>query len=171
MINRMYLNSIDMFVKDTAELMQATGFNKSNVMGISLGGRIALELTLQHPDMVNKLMLVSTGARVHHNWLRRLLTTPPPKIFYRGDYPQPRYAFMRQREASGDYDATERLKLIKAPTIIMHGKSDKVMPLSMAEEMHRDIKDSELRTFKGGHLFFLIRERQRFLDKAERFLS
>jgi pimeloyl-ACP methyl ester carboxylesterase len=163
--------TIDMFAKDTAGLMHATGFSKSNIMGISLGGRIALELTLQHPEMVNKLVLVSTSARIQSNWARRLLTSPPPKFFYWGKYPQPRYAFMRQREASGSYNATDRLSKIKAPTLILHGRSDKVVPLALAEELNQGINGSQLMAFKGGHMFFMLRSRQKFISASTDWLS
>lgn len=163
--------TIEMLAQDTAQLMQAAGFSKSNVMGISLGGRIALELTLQHPEMVNKLVLVSTSAKVQSTWVRRLLTSPPPKFLYRGKYPQPRYAFIRQREASRNYNAVDRLNKIKTPTLIMHGKKDKVVPLAMAENLHQGIKGSDLQTFKGGHLFFLFRKRQQFTNVVLNFLG
>jgi pimeloyl-ACP methyl ester carboxylesterase len=53
----------------------------------------------------------------------------------------------------------------------MHGKKDKSVPYSLAEEMHKGIKDSKMLTFKGGHLFFLMKERQQFLDAVAEFLK
>jgi hypothetical protein len=41
----------------------------------------------------------------------------------------------------------------------------------MAEELHRGIPGSRLLTFKGGHLFFLIRERQRFVHAVADFVG
>jgi 3-oxoadipate enol-lactonase len=163
--------SIPMMAQDSAEVMQAAGFNNASVVGISLGGRIALELALQHPEMVNKLVLVSTGARIQHSWARSLLTHTPLQFIYRGKYPQPRYAFIRQREASANYDATARLSEIKNPTLIMHGRRDKVAPLAVAEELHNEIRGSKLLLFKGGHLFFLLREPQRFISSLSDFLN
>lgn len=163
--------SIEMLASDTAELMRAAGFVKASVLGISLGGRIALELALKRPDLVKKLVLVSTGARVQNRWVRAVLTRPPPRVLSRGKYPQPRYAFLRQREASTNYDASERLGDIKGPTLILHGEHDRVAPLAIAEELHRGIAGSELITFKGGHIFFLLRERQRFSKTVQDFVS
>jgi len=51
------------------------------------------------------------------------------------------------------FDSTAWLSEIKAPTLIVVGKDDKVCPLSVAEEMHRLIPDSRLVILdKCGHI-------------------
>jgi pimeloyl-ACP methyl ester carboxylesterase len=55
--------SIEQMAADTAGLMQALGMKQAHVLGISMGGRIALALTLWHPGLVNRLVLVSTSAQ------------------------------------------------------------------------------------------------------------
>jgi pimeloyl-ACP methyl ester carboxylesterase len=74
-------------------------------------------------------------------------------------------------EASAGYDAGPRLHELTMPTVVLHGRSDRAAPLAMAEELHRGIPGSRLLTFKGGHLFFLIRERQRFVDTVADFVG
>lgn len=56
--------SVELMAEDTAGLLQALGIERAHILGVSLGGRIALALTLWHPERVNKLILVSTSARV-----------------------------------------------------------------------------------------------------------
>jgi pimeloyl-ACP methyl ester carboxylesterase len=90
---------------------------------------------------------------------------------FRSKHPQPRYAFVRQLQASDGYDAGPRLHQLAIPTVVLHGRRDRAAPLAMAEEMHREIPGSELVTFRGGHLFFLIRERQRFVDTVAEFVG
>jgi pimeloyl-ACP methyl ester carboxylesterase len=41
----------------------ALGLNKFSVIGFSLGGMIAQQLALDHPDRVNRIMLLGTGPR------------------------------------------------------------------------------------------------------------
>jgi len=53
----------------------------------------------------------------------------------------------------------------------MHGKRDRSAPLALAEEMHAAIPGSTLRVFRGGHLFFLLRDRRRFLEAVAEFVG
>jgi pimeloyl-ACP methyl ester carboxylesterase len=164
--------SIELMAADALGVMDALGVSRADVLGISLGGRIALELALGHPERVERLILVSTSARVVPSWRRRrlypILSGMP---LFRSRYPQPRYAFVRQMEASTGYDAGARLRQLGMPTVVLHGRSDRAAPLAMAEELHRGIPGSQLQTFKGGHLFFLIRERQGFVDAVANFVG
>ena len=52
--------SIPMFAADTVGLMQALGIERAHVVGASLGGLVAQELVLTHPEMVDRLVLVCT---------------------------------------------------------------------------------------------------------------
>ncbi len=47
---------------DAAAVLTALGISRAAVVGISMGGFIGLELTLRHPEMVEKLVLTSTSA-------------------------------------------------------------------------------------------------------------
>jgi pimeloyl-ACP methyl ester carboxylesterase len=58
----------------------------------------------------------------------------------------------------------DRLGEIHVPTTILHGRRDRVVPLREAEAMHRGIAGSKMVTFNGGHIFFVMRERPRFLE-------
>ena len=52
--------SIKLFADDAAGLMEALGIKRAHVLGISMGGMIAQELALNHPEKVEKLVLAST---------------------------------------------------------------------------------------------------------------
>src|SRR5258707_13324017 len=43
--------------------IKALGLSKVDVLGFSIGGMVAQEITLQAPDLVRKLILVGTGPR------------------------------------------------------------------------------------------------------------
>lgn len=85
-------------------------------------------------------------------------------------YPQPDYAFSRQRYASRNYDATDRLHEIHVPTLILHGKKDTLAPYRLAEEMHKGIAGSKIMLFNSGHLFLFFQLKQ-FLDAVFDFLG
>ena len=52
--------TITLFADDVAGLMDALQIPKAHVLGISMGGMIAQELVLYHPEKVDKLILCST---------------------------------------------------------------------------------------------------------------
>ncbi|WP_088225240.1 alpha/beta hydrolase [Desulfosporosinus sp. FKB] len=163
---------IEIMADDTAELMNGVGINKAHIFGISMGGRIAMALALQHLDKVNSLILASTSATVkigsslRPGWLK--LASRFGSIIKKN--PQPKYAFERQLEASRGYDCSDQLNQIKVPTLILHGEKDKIAPFALAEEMHSEIKGSKITKFKGGHYFFML-ENKKFTDSVIEFLD
>jgi pimeloyl-ACP methyl ester carboxylesterase len=167
--------SIEMMAKDTAELMKALAIERASLLGISMGGKIALDLALRYPGRVEKLILVSTSARVMNTkkrlWRLRFLGLVSSLPLFQSKHPQPRYAFLRQLQASSSYNCIARLHELHFPTIILHGKGDRTAPYALAEEMHAGIQGSRLLPFQGGHIFFLFGERQQFLDATAEFME
>lgn len=54
---------IEHMADDAAAVIRALGLSKVDVLGFSLGGFQAQDLTRRHPDLVRKLMLLGTGPR------------------------------------------------------------------------------------------------------------
>jgi pimeloyl-ACP methyl ester carboxylesterase len=56
-------NRIELMADDAAAVIRALGLSTVDVLGFSLGGFIAQDLTRRHSDLVRKLMLLGTGPR------------------------------------------------------------------------------------------------------------
>ena len=84
--------TIPMMANDTDGLMDAVGMNRATVVGISMGGKIALDLALEHPDRVARLVLVSAraSARLDGSMSRAEMLGMLSSLVFRGKYPQPR---------------------------------------------------------------------------------
>ena len=52
--------SIEMLADDTAHLLRALGIARAHILGMSMGGAIAQQFALRHPEMVDRLVLSCT---------------------------------------------------------------------------------------------------------------
>lgn len=53
--------TIDEMARDTIALIRALGFEKVDLLGFSLGGFVAQDVTLKAPELIRKLILTGTG--------------------------------------------------------------------------------------------------------------
>ena len=59
-----FLYTMEMFVDDIKGLLDYLKINKAHLIGLSLGGMIALTFVLKYPERVEKLILINTLARL-----------------------------------------------------------------------------------------------------------
>ncbi|MDA0365579.1 MAG: alpha/beta fold hydrolase, partial [Chloroflexi bacterium] len=50
------------YADDTAALLDAVGWERCHVLGISFGGMVAQELAIRHPDRIDRLVLACSSA-------------------------------------------------------------------------------------------------------------
>ncbi len=60
--------TMEMFVDDIMGLLDYLKINKAHLIGLSLGGMIALTFVLKYPERVDKLILINTLARFPSNF-------------------------------------------------------------------------------------------------------
>lgn len=56
-------STVPAMATDAIAFIMALGISKADILGYSLGGKVAQEITVQAPDLVRKLILVGTGPR------------------------------------------------------------------------------------------------------------
>jgi pimeloyl-ACP methyl ester carboxylesterase len=68
--------------------------------------------------------------------------------------PTPIETAMRQMAAVQAFDSFDRLPQLKAPTLVLHGDRDVLVPIANAHVLKKRIPGAELRIVGGaGHLF------------------
>lgn len=178
--------SIAGYTKNIVAFMDAIGISKAVVVGHSMGGAIALDLTLNHPERVMGLGLVGSGARLRvapaflenagnastipqvAEALKEFAYSPhtDPKL---KDQASKRLIETRPAVLHGDFlacdvfDVRERLSEIRVPTLILVGSDDQMTPVSFSQYMADRIPDSQLQVIDAaGHMVMLERPRQVF---------
>ena len=167
-----------------AGLLDELGHRRADVLGLSWGGGIAQQFALQHPDRVGRLALVSTGtgammvpARL--GVLAKMLT---PRRYndraYRREAGAEIYAGESQREVDAvfararpvaargylyqlmalmSWSSLPVLPFIAAPTLVLAGRRDPVIPVVNAHIMGTLLPRATVHLHTGGHLGLLTR--------------
>lgn len=68
-------------------------------------------------------------------------------------------------------DLREKLDHIRAPTLILHGRKDRVIPPSAAEDMRRRLPDAEVVYFEESGHFPMLEEPRKFASVLSEFLG
>lgn len=170
--------SIDSSTKDMArdqvDAMKVLGISKASIIGISLGGMIAQYIAIDYPDLLNKLILVTTLSR--QNDIVNNTVTSWIEMAYAGNYeniiidtlnksytksfikkrllmyhllvrlgrPKDFTRFIIQANSCLTHDAFNELKKIKCPTLIFAGGLDKVVGFDSSLELEKKINNCEL---------------------------
>ncbi|RMF66443.1 MAG: alpha/beta fold hydrolase [Calditrichaeota bacterium] len=92
------------------------------------------------------------------NFTRRFILEHPEELEqitdWRIKYPQPEYAYYRQLLAGNAFDGRDLAGRISAPTLVLAGEEDLVVPAEDIIALKDRIPGAQLLTLKGKHLFF-----------------
>jgi pimeloyl-ACP methyl ester carboxylesterase len=160
------------------EFMVTQKIAKASLVGNSLGGWIAAQFALDHPEMADKIVLVD-AAGVRHDFtgipdlnpssLAAMRKAFEP-LFYNQqmitddlvrqaftDHVRNNDGYTIQRTLAGilgqDQSLDSRLGTIHAPTLVLWGRQDALTPLSMGEQFQKLIPGAKLSVIEQcGHL-------------------
>lgn len=160
--------TIDTMAEDVFNLLERLGVERCHILGFSMGGMIAQAIALRYPEKVRSLILCATASRgpkglsVLKMWnglvesITRLANNPLIEHLAKYFYIQLPKEIFRQCEAVEKFDVTERLKEIRAPTLVLAGDRDNVITLWSAWDMASRIPNVEFKILWGcGHAIFL----------------
>ena len=182
-----------------ANLLDATGYQQVDVLGISWGGGLAQQFAHQYPSRCRRLVLVATSTGAisvpgNPGVLARLLS--PRRYFqpsylariapilYGGVFRQRpdlarEYAhtlraphglgYYRQLLAGMGWTSLHWLHRLHQPTLILAGDDDPIVPSINARIMARLIPHARLHIVNGGHLL-LLTEREQVASLIYQFL-
>lgn len=154
--------SIEAMAEDTIALLDKLKINSANILGISMGSRIAIDLAAKYPERVKKLILNVAAARsplktdknTKKAYERLKVAANNPEILKSmGKYPPTSQSFLRLFDALTNYNGKKMLKQIKAHTMIVNGKQDSSTPIECAQELNAGIINSKLILVDEDHLF------------------
>jgi pimeloyl-ACP methyl ester carboxylesterase len=143
--------------------MDAVGIKQAHFIGHSMGGYICIKIAAQHPKAVRRLVLVApAGVPYLHtigDYFLPILgtfryTTPSflPTLFYDGMRAGPR-TLLRAAQQLLAADVQADLQAIRAPTLLIWGENDTLVPPAMGEILRAEIANARLlRLSKAGHI-------------------
>ena len=169
--------TIAQMAEDAASLLMALGEPRASVFGVSMGGMIAQHFALNYPNQLNKLILGCTaagGACSEFGDISGLLTGSLLDLLFTPEFiashqlaltqllqtTQPLHsqglALQRQLQAIGTHDTCTALSNMTAPTLVMTGDRDPVMPSQNSAFLATAIPDAKQVTIADASHGFCV---------------
>ena len=174
------------------KFMEQIHLTKADIIAHSFGGRVAIKLAVEKPEMINKLILVNSAGikpRRKFKYYFKIFLAKTGKMAskFLGEPGNKFKKIIYEHIGSKDFqnagpmrntfikvineDLQPLLKSIIAPTLLIWGENDMETPVYMGKIMEKEIKDSGLVILKNaGHYSYLDQFRQ-FCTIANNFLQ
>ncbi len=192
-------SSVEELSQMVADTILCSGLKKCSILGHSLGAMIALEISLQHPQLLQKMVLYGgcpdgylperfetaeeSIEKIRDNGIEKVATDIAAEWFQRGKddpmFPLAKAAGRHSNEAGAiahlktwdNWKARARLGDVQAPTLIICGDSDRSTHPDQSIEMWKKIPESNLFIApNAGHIVHLEYQEE-FNSMVEKFLT
>ena len=178
-------NDLGDYANDIAEIIGKLGLERPTVVGVSFGGAIALELAVTHPSKVGALVVLGAEAKFRTSLAssiaRRVLERfplptnshfvnqffnllhgakpepgPLPEFVVQRCWETDQCVMARRIALLESFDVSDRLWRIEAPTWVIAGSRDVIVPHSRQRMLAQSISGARFETIQGaGHIGFL----------------
>ena len=171
--------TIRQMAEDQALAMKELGISRAAVLGVSQGGMVSQYLAIDHPELVEKLILAVTAPYANdvvkdavESWIEmakqgdhvRLMVDTAEKMYSKAyldrngkmfpvmarfTKPGSYERFFRNAYAIMEFDAREELTEICCPTLIIAGDDDNTVGNDAPYELNKGIPDSKIYIYHG----------------------
>ncbi len=133
------------------QALEVEGIRSFHLVGLSVGAAVSLRVAARCPEAVDRLVLASGQVTPPKLMLKVQLAlmrrTPESKFLAQGI---PKAAALHAVESLAKMNLAADLKLIKAPTLVVHGSRDSANA-GGAKALAAGIRGAKLVTLSGGH--------------------
>lgn len=174
-----------MLARLASRVLDALGYGRVDVLGVSWGGAFAQQFALQNPRRCRRLILAATsqGTLMMPGSLSVLFKMMSPRRYNDPAYrekifgmiyggaartkpellakvaahmrPTSRRGYLLQQLAIAGWTSVPWLPFVRQPTLVMAGDDDPIIPLVNAKLMTRLIPKARLHVLHDGHMFLL----------------
>ncbi|MEX2425451.1 MAG: alpha/beta fold hydrolase [Thermomicrobiaceae bacterium] len=173
-------DSIQEFADWLHNFMEEAGLDRAHLLGLSLGAIIALQVTADHPERVDRLILLAPAmlrprkSLFSHGlgWLRVLPEVPRWMIplALRDASWADLQAVWHSGQDLLEEDVRDRLSAIRATTLVAVGNNDPILSISQAEALVEKLPDARLVVLPGAGHMPMISDPGRLNQEILRFL-
>jgi len=151
---------VEQWAADALRLIDHLGLDRVHLVGHSTGGTIAQVLAADHSDRVASLVLGATWARLDAR-LRKLFAFRKRALYEQVGFDRRSTSWRTPQEIAAaridallTYDAAERLRSIRNPTLLIAAADDLLVPWQLSELIAEEIAHACLvKLDHGGHRF------------------
>lgn len=186
--------SIISLMEHVHEFLQSMGKKRVHLLGNSLGGHIALLLTLKEPDLVQSLTLTGSSGlfenalgssfprRQNYDFVRKVVenTFYDPavatkeivdEVFEIINTPEKGLKIIITAKSAMRHNLENELHRIQAPTLLIWGKEDNITPAFVGEDFQEKIPHAELHFFENCGHAPMMEYPQKFIALLRPFLE
>lgn len=186
--------SIISLMEHVHEFLQHLGHDRVHLVGNSLGGHIALLLTLKEPALVQSLTLTGSSGlfenalgssfprRQNYDFVRKVVenTFYDPavatkeivdEVFEIINTPEKGLKVIITAKSAMRHNLEQELHRITAPTLLIWGKEDNITPAFVGEDFQEKIPNSTLHFFENCGHAPMMEYPQAFIELLRPFLE